>query len=197
MAPFHHPHTAIHCGDHLLAVMVRDDSHNEDGGANDAQKEGRGLISAGFTDPAGAALAVPVAWRIQGAQGGETLTDPAHGPLNTGGLYGERAGWYLPGYRDNHWAAPPTTPGPPGTAPQPAPGSFFALLIPREKLSARRPPISLNGVRHAISAGLPERDSHRRFESPVAGGVRAVATDVGPESQGGPDTRARAVGFSA
>ncbi len=103
-------------GDHVLAVMVRNDSHNEDGGANDAQKEGRGLISAGFTDAAGAALTVPVAWRIQGAQGGETLTDPARGPLNTGGLYGERAGWYLPGYRDSHWSAPPTAPGTPGTA---------------------------------------------------------------------------------
>ena len=31
-------------GDHVLSVMVRNDSHNEDGGVNDAHKEGRGLI---------------------------------------------------------------------------------------------------------------------------------------------------------
>jgi beta-galactosidase GanA len=34
-----------------------------------------------------------VTWRIQGAAG----TDPVRGPLNTGGLYGERHGWHLPG----------------------------------------------------------------------------------------------------
>jgi len=26
------------------------------------------------------------------------------GPLNNGGLYGERSGWYLPGFPDRHWA---------------------------------------------------------------------------------------------
>ncbi len=83
--------------------MVRDDSHNEDGGVNDAHKEGRGLIAA----------SVAAAWRIQGNQGGESGTDPVRGPLNNGGLYGERAGWYLPGYPDRNWGTGPT--GAPGT----------------------------------------------------------------------------------
>src|SRR5262249_42070312 len=43
-------------GAHVLSVMVRDDSHNEDGGVNDAQKEGRGLINAAFADATGAAV---------------------------------------------------------------------------------------------------------------------------------------------
>src|SRR5256884_4240388 len=60
-------------GAHVLSVMVRDDSHNEDGGVNDAQKEGRGLIGAAFAGAAGAAVATGVTWRIQGTQGGEDL----------------------------------------------------------------------------------------------------------------------------
>ena len=52
---------------------------------------------------AGAAPAVT--WRIQGTLGGEAPRDPVRGPLNNGGLYGERAGWYLPGFPDQRWAS--------------------------------------------------------------------------------------------
>jgi len=45
-----------------------------------------------------------VTWRIQGVQGGEHLADPVRGPQNNGGLFGERAGWSLPGYPDQQWA---------------------------------------------------------------------------------------------
>jgi hypothetical protein len=83
--------------------MVRDDGHNEDGGVNDAQKEGRGLISASFADAAGAPLDLAPTWKIQGNQGGEQITDTVRGAVNNGGLYGERAGWYLPGYPDSGW----------------------------------------------------------------------------------------------
>ena len=86
-------------GPHVLSVMVRNNSHNEDGGVNDAHKEGRGLIGATFD------AAVPaVTWKIQGNAGGEDLADPVRGPLNNGGLYGERNGWYLPGYPDGGWS---------------------------------------------------------------------------------------------
>jgi beta-galactosidase GanA len=80
-------------GPHVLSVMVRNDSHNEDGGVNDAHKEGRGLISA----------SLPAAWRIQGAVG----ADPVRGPLNNGGLFGERTGWSLPGFPDRGWTTHP------------------------------------------------------------------------------------------
>ncbi|RSM36340.1 beta-galactosidase [Amycolatopsis balhimycina DSM 5908] len=78
-------------GEHVLSVMVRDNGHNEDGGVNDAHKEGRGLISSSLTG---------VAWKIRGG-----VADPVRGPLNNGGLDGERAGWSLPGYPDARWAA--------------------------------------------------------------------------------------------
>jgi beta-galactosidase GanA len=90
-------------GPHVLSVMVRDDGHNEDGGVNDAQKEGRGLIS---VSPAG------TTWRIQGG-----TPDPVRGPLNNGGLAGERDGWTLPGFPDRGWAsaAVPAATADPGT----------------------------------------------------------------------------------
>jgi beta-galactosidase GanA len=89
-------------GAHVLSVMVRNDSHNEDGGVNDAQKEGRGLISAALTTATGSA--VTATWKIQGNVGGESIADTARGPLNNGGLFGERNGWHLPGFPDGGWA---------------------------------------------------------------------------------------------
>ncbi|HEY2671626.1 MAG TPA: beta-galactosidase [Rugosimonospora sp.] len=105
-------------GTHELSVMVRDDGHNEDGGVNDAQKEGRGLISASFAGADGTPLALAPTWKIQGDQGGEQITDPVRGAVNNGGLYGERAGWSLPGYPDAGWPtrAVPDTASVAGTA---------------------------------------------------------------------------------
>ena len=87
-------------GRHVLAVLVRPMSHQEDGGANNAFKQALGLTAVTFT---GAAPAVT--WRIQGTLGGEAPRDRLRGPLNNGGLYGERAGWYLPEFDDRGWGA--------------------------------------------------------------------------------------------
>lgn len=100
-------------GPHTLAVIVRNDGHNEDGGVNDAQKEGRGLISVNMTDANQAVVNSQITWRIQGDLGGEDIADPARGVENNGGLYGERHGWYLPGYPDGDWT---TTTVPASTA---------------------------------------------------------------------------------
>ena len=103
-------------GTHELSVMVRNDSHNEDG-TNDAHKEGRGLVSVAFGAGTGAAVSVPVSWKIQGNLGGESVVDTARGSNNVGGLYGERNGWYLPGYPDGSWsqATLPAAGAAPGT----------------------------------------------------------------------------------
>jgi beta-galactosidase GanA len=74
-------------------------SHQEDGGANNAFKQALGLTAVTFTG-----AAPVVTWRIQGTLGGETPRDRVRGPLNNGGLYGERSGWYLPGFGDRHWS---------------------------------------------------------------------------------------------
>jgi beta-galactosidase GanA len=103
-ATFAVPGAARTTGDHVLSVMVRNNGHNEDGGVNDAHKEGRGLISASYADATGAAVQPAVAWKIQGNQGGESIADPTRGALNNGGLFGERAGWSLPGFADSSWS---------------------------------------------------------------------------------------------
>jgi hypothetical protein len=51
-------------------------------------------------------------WKIQGNAGGEKNIDPVRGPMNEGGLYGERLGWHLPGFDTSKWAkASPVTDG--------------------------------------------------------------------------------------
>ena len=94
---------ALRTGDHVLSVMVRNDGHNEDGGVNDAQKEGRGLISVLLSDSSAVTVPTAIAWKIQGNLGGEAIADTTRGVTNAGGLYGERHGWNLPGYPDSSW----------------------------------------------------------------------------------------------
>ncbi|PWN37776.1 uncharacterized protein FA14DRAFT_116099, partial [Meira miltonrushii] len=48
---------------------------------------------------------VTLDWIVTGNQGGDKLIDKTRGPLNEGGLYGERQGWHLPGFDDSKWAA--------------------------------------------------------------------------------------------
>ncbi|MFD4527414.1 beta-galactosidase [Streptomyces sp. NPDC058470] len=83
-------------GPHVLSVLVRRMQHDQDAKADDTHKAARGLASATFN---GASPAVT--WRIQG----EAAPDPVRGPLNHGGLYGEREGWHLPGFADSGWKA--------------------------------------------------------------------------------------------
>ncbi len=105
-------------GEHLIAVMVRNNSHNWNLMADDYHREARGLISASLTSRGGKRFAVPIAWRIQGNRGGESIADMVRGPMNNGGLYGEREGWHLPGQQDGWHRAKPT-------APPPAAGTYW------------------------------------------------------------------------
>jgi hypothetical protein len=55
-------------------------------------------------------------WKIQGNAGGEHNIDPVRGPMNEGGLHGERLGWHLPGFDTSSWSsASPVTSGVNGT----------------------------------------------------------------------------------
>lgn len=121
----------LKAGKHVIAVMVRNNSHNWNLMADDYHREARGLISASLTAKGGKRFAVPIEWRIQGKRGGETLTDIARGPLNNGGLYGEREGWHLPSAPQQGWAKVQSTEAPP------APGTYwlktqFQLDLPKQ-----------------------------------------------------------------
>ncbi len=100
--------------DNEVSVLVDTSGHNEDYNVQNTNKEARGLTGATV---AGSPLAT-ITWRIQGTRGGEQGLDPVRGPLNTGGLYGERAGWTLPGFPENHWqnVTLPTTDTTPGVS---------------------------------------------------------------------------------
>jgi beta-galactosidase GanA len=96
----------------VVSVLVENTGHNDDWTADDVRhKQPRGLVHAELTgSPA------PIGWRVQGARGGQDLVDVARGPLNTGGLHGERAGWHLPETSDRGWRRT-ASPGDVGVAP--------------------------------------------------------------------------------
>lgn len=109
-------------GEHVLAVVVRNNSHNWDLFADDAHKEGRGLLAASLATRGGLRFGTPIAWKIQGNKGGEDIADLVRGPMNNGGLQGERMGWHLPvdpAKPQAGWEA--TTVG----AAPPAPGTYW------------------------------------------------------------------------
>jgi hypothetical protein len=80
----------------VLSVLVQNMGNNDDWTAEDSRfRQPRGLVGA-------AVDGVPaISWKIQG----RARVDPVRGGLNNGGLFGERAGWSLPGYRDGSWPA--------------------------------------------------------------------------------------------
>jgi hypothetical protein len=81
----------------VLSVLVQNMGHNDDWTAEESrQRQPRGLVGGRIIGSD-----APVTWRIQGT----ARVDPARGGLNNGGLFGERAGWSLPGYADRDWPA--------------------------------------------------------------------------------------------
>jgi beta-galactosidase GanA len=98
--------------DNVISVLTVDMGHEEDYTPSNGNKAARGLTGATLV---GNPL-TSVTWRLQGVRGGETPVDTVRGPLATGGLYGERAGYMLPGYPTDGWQsvqlpASDTTPG--------------------------------------------------------------------------------------
>jgi beta-galactosidase GanA len=86
-------------GDNVISVLTVNMGHEEDYNSTNGNKTARGLTTAGLLG----APFTSVTWRVQGVRGGEDEIDPVRGPLSTGGLYGERAGWSLPGFPDSAW----------------------------------------------------------------------------------------------
>ncbi len=83
-----------------VSVLIGNMGHNEDFSSNDSHKSPRGVTAATLQGSTAA-----ISWKIQGDQGGENIVDTVRGQFNTGGLYGERNGWYLPTYTPQNWKA--------------------------------------------------------------------------------------------
>ncbi|MEU5316216.1 beta-galactosidase [Streptomyces sp. NPDC021056] len=93
-ADFEVPEKLRERDEHVLSVLVRRMQHDMDGESLDTHKAARGLTSVWFKG-----ASPKVSWRLQGA----AAADPVRGPLNNGGLFGEREGWHLPGHDDGDW----------------------------------------------------------------------------------------------
>ncbi|MES8694976.1 beta galactosidase jelly roll domain-containing protein, partial [Cutibacterium acnes] len=95
--------SSIKAGDPVvLSVVVHNLGQNLDWSNTGLSRQSRGLNSASL--PAKGA----VTWRVRGALSTEQTGDTARTMYNNGDLYGERAGWYLPGMPDKDWTAATT-----------------------------------------------------------------------------------------
>ena len=95
--------SSVKAGDPVvLSVVVHNLGQNLDWSDNGLSRQSRGLNSASL--PAKG----PVTWRVRGALSTGQTGDTARTMYNNGGLYGERAGWYLPGMPDKDWSAATT-----------------------------------------------------------------------------------------
>jgi beta-galactosidase len=101
MRSYPFPRRTLRAGkDNVVSVLAENEGHLEDFlTSTEQQKAPRGLAG-GQLEGSTATLT----WRIQGDQGGEHIADPRRGPLNTGGLFGERSGWYRPAFKAAGWA---------------------------------------------------------------------------------------------
>lgn len=93
------PAGAIKTGEEtVVSAVVRNQGQNLDWSDDGLSRQNRGLFEAVL--PSSGA----VTWKLQGAKDKAAPVDTDRTMYNTGGLYGERAGWYLPEYPDSEWA---------------------------------------------------------------------------------------------
>ncbi|HEX8917171.1 MAG TPA: beta-galactosidase, partial [Chloroflexota bacterium] len=83
--------------DNVVSVLTESLGHDEGWLAGPLAQSPQGILAAQLDSGA------TITWRIQGALGGESGSDPVRGAQNASGLYGERQGWYLPSFDDSKW----------------------------------------------------------------------------------------------
>jgi beta-galactosidase len=80
--------------DNVLTVVTDYTGHDQNNVGPKGTQNPRGILGATLIGEGNF-----TSWRIQGNAGGEKNIDPVRGPMNEGGLYGERMGWHLPAYK--------------------------------------------------------------------------------------------------
>ncbi|ETS80181.1 beta-galactosidase C [Pestalotiopsis fici W106-1] len=91
------PLSALKATDNVLTVVVDYHGHDETSTAKGVENP-RGILGA-YLLPSGTSTNTGFKlWKIAGNAGGPDNIDPVRGPMNEGGLYGERLGWFLPGF---------------------------------------------------------------------------------------------------
>ncbi|KAF2110271.1 glycoside hydrolase superfamily [Lophiotrema nucula] len=88
----------------VLTVVTDYNGHDETSTGPAGAENPRGILGAILKDSTGKTLTFDK-WKIQGNAGGNKNIDPVRGPMNEGGLHGERLGWHLPGFDTGKWEA--------------------------------------------------------------------------------------------
>jgi len=81
----------------VLTVVVDYHGHDQTSTAKGVENP-RGILGASLS-PAITGTTGFKEWKIQGNAGGSANIDAIRGPMNEGGLYGERVGWHLPSFK--------------------------------------------------------------------------------------------------
>ncbi|KAH6653967.1 family 35 glycosyl hydrolase [Truncatella angustata] len=94
------PSSALKPKSNVLTVVVDYHGHDETSTAKGVENP-RGILGA-YLLPGGTNTSTGFTqWKIAGNAGGPANLDPVRGPMNEGGLYAERLGFFLPGYSSN------------------------------------------------------------------------------------------------
>ncbi|KAH8693577.1 putative beta-galactosidase [Talaromyces proteolyticus] len=80
--------------DNILTILADYTGHDEANVKPAGAQNPRGILGAVLQGTGNF-----TSWKIQGNAGGENNIDPIRGPMNEGGLYAERMGWHLPGFK--------------------------------------------------------------------------------------------------
>ncbi|KAF3921791.1 Beta-galactosidase [Arthrobotrys entomopaga] len=86
----------------VLTVLTDYVGHDETSQGPSGPENPRGIIGAQLLDANNKPLNFTL-WKIQGNAGADQYLDPVRGPMNEGGLHGERLGWHLPNFDDSGW----------------------------------------------------------------------------------------------
>lgn len=86
----------------VLTVITDYTGHDQTSYGPSGAQNPRGIMGAQLLGAQNNKLSFDT-WKIQGNAGGEKNIDPVRGPMNEGGLYGERLGWHLPGFDTGSW----------------------------------------------------------------------------------------------
>ena len=99
------PRTSLNSTSNSLVVLLDYTGHDQTSVGPAGVENPRGILGASITP------SVPTTWKIMGNAGGNLNIDPVRGPMNEGGLYGERLGWHLPSFPTSSWASSSPTTG--------------------------------------------------------------------------------------
>lgn len=89
--------------DNILLVVTDYTGHDQTSTGPAGGENPRGILGATLKDSSGKTIPFEK-WRIAGNAGADQNVDPVRGPMNEGGLYGERLGWHLPGFNTSSWS---------------------------------------------------------------------------------------------